>query len=111
MSLFRFSVRWWRAMALKCLLAIVAVGLLIIGALATGVAALSLSARFFVAWTGTAIPFRTSAAGGGEGPLDATGPFAAYTLVPYNNTLLSGHSHAKNSVATPDFIPFIAGPA
>ena len=62
-------------MALKCLLAIVAVGLLIIGALATGVAALSLSARFFVAWTGTAIPFRTSAAGGGEGPLDATGAF------------------------------------
>src|SRR5256714_874271 len=109
MSLFRFSVRWWRAMALKCLLAIVAVGLLIIGALATGVAALSLSARFFVAWTGTAIPFRTSAAGGGEGPLDATGPFVAYTLVLSNNTLIPGNFLAKNSVATPDFIAYDAG--
>ena len=96
-------------MALKCLLAIVAVGLLIIGALATGVAALSLSARFFVAWTGTAIPFRTSAAGGGEGPLDATGPFVAYTLVLSNNTLIPGNFLAKNSVATPDFIAYDAG--
>src|SRR2546423_600702 len=109
MSLFRFSVRWWRAMALKCLLAIVAVGLLIIGALATGVAALSLSARFFVAWTGTAIPFRTPAAGGGEGPLDATGPFVAYTLVLSNNTLIPGNFLAKNPVATPDFIAYDSG--
>src|SRR5256886_4367215 len=109
MSLFRFSVRWWRAMALKCLLAIVAVGLLIIGALATGGAALSLSARFFVAWTGTAIPFRTSAAGGGERPLDATGPFVAYTLVLSNNTLIPGNFLAQNSVATPDFIAYDAG--
>src|SRR2546423_13416834 len=109
MSLFRFSVRWWRAMALKCLLAIVAVGLLIIGALATGVAALSLSARFFVAWTGTAIPFRTRAAGGGEGPLDATGPFVAFTLVLSNNTLMPGNFLAKNPVATPDFIAYDSG--
>src|SRR5437879_1402722 len=109
MSLFRFSVRWWRAMALKCLLATVAVGLLIMGALATGVAALSLSARVFVAWTGTAIPFRPSAAGGGEGPLDATGPFVAYTLVLSNNTLIPGNFLAKNSVATPDFIAYDAG--
>src|SRR3989440_11556609 len=109
MSLFRFSVRWWRPMATKRLLAIVAGGLLVIGALATGVAALGSSVRFFVAGTGTAILFRTSAAGGGEGPLDATGPFVAYTLVLSNNTLIPGNFLAKNSVATPDFIVYDGG--
>src|SRR2546425_7511858 len=109
MPLFRFSVRRWRPLAMKCLLAIVAVGLLVIGALATGVAALSPSARVFVGWTGTAIPFRTRAVGGGEGPLDATGPFVAYTLVLSNNTLIPGNFLANNNSATPDFIVYDGG--
>src|SRR5256885_7509941 len=99
----------WRPMAMKCLLAILAVGLLVIGGLATGGAALSPSARGFVAGTGAAIPFRTPAAGGGEGPLDATGPFVAYTLVLSNNTLIPGNFLAKNPVATPDFIAYDSG--
>src|SRR3989475_12895329 len=99
----------WRPMAMKCLLAILAVGLLVIGGLATGGAALSPSARGFVAGTGAAIPFRTPAAGGGQGPLDATGPFVAYTLVLSNNTLIPGNFLAKNPVATPDFIAYDSG--
>src|SRR2546426_7930640 len=93
----------WRPMAMKCLLAIIAVGLLVIGGLATGGAALNPSARGFVAGAGTAIPFWARAARGGGGPPDATRALFAFTLVLSHKTLLPRKFLAKNPASTPEF--------
>src|SRR2546430_7562934 len=61
----------WRPMAMKCLLAIIAVGLLVIGGVAGGGGALSLSARGVVARAGVAISFCAPAPPGGGGAAGA----------------------------------------
>src|SRR5256885_2932687 len=58
----------WRPMAMKCLLAILAVGLLVIGGVAGGGAAPNPSARGFVAGAGGAGPFLGPPPRGGPRP-------------------------------------------
>src|SRR2546426_5175885 len=85
-------------MAVKRLLALVGVGLILIGTLAAAVAVSGPSPRVSVARTGAGIPLRTRAGGRGEAPLDSTGPFVADTLVLLNNTLVPGNFLAANGV-------------
>ncbi|HEX9567233.1 MAG TPA: hypothetical protein VGA48_06520, partial [Thermoplasmata archaeon] len=83
-------------MAAKRLLAFVGVGLIVIGTLAAVVAVTGPSPRVSVARTGAGIPLRTRAGGRGDASLESTGPFVAYTLVLFNNTLIPGNFLAAN---------------
>src|SRR2546426_356272 len=85
-------------MAVKRLLALVGVGLIVIGTLAATVVVSGPSPRVAVARTGAGIPLRTRAGGRGEASLDSTGPFVAYTLVLLNNTLIPGNFLAGNGL-------------
>src|SRR3989442_717339 len=85
-------------MAVRRLLALVGVGLILIGTLAAAVAVSGPSPRVSVARTGAGIPLRTRAGGRGEAPVDSTGPFVADTLVLLNNTLVPGNFLAANGV-------------
>src|SRR2546422_5433836 len=76
----------WRPMAMKCLLAIIAVGLLVIGGVGGRGGALNASARGVVAGAGTAIPLRTPAPRGGGGSLAAAGALFGLPLVLFHQT-------------------------
>src|SRR3989475_13206607 len=86
-------------MAVRRLLALVGVGLIVIGTLAATVVVSGPSPRVAVARMGAGIPLRTRAGGRGEASLDSTGPFVAYTLVLLNNTLIPGNFLAGNGAA------------
>src|SRR5438876_12436448 len=89
-------------MAVRRLLALVGVGLILIGTLAAAVAVSGPSPRVSVGRTGAGIPLRTRAGGRGEALLDSTGPFVADTLVLRNSTLVPGYFRAENSVVSRD---------
>src|SRR2546427_5094916 len=85
-------------MAVRRLLALVGVGLIVIGTLAATFVVSGPSPRVAVARMGGGIPLRTRAGGRGEASLDSTGPFVAYTLVLLNNTLIPGNFLAGNGL-------------
>ena len=86
-------------MAVRRLLALVGVGLVVLGTLAAAGGVSDSSPLVSVARTGKAIPFWTEAAGKGEAPSDAIGPFVVYTRVLVNDTLNPGNFLVENGRA------------
>src|SRR3989475_11991666 len=85
-------------MSRKRLLALAGVALIVLGTVAAVAVGSGLSAPRSVPWDGAGTPVRALSSGIGEVESGTTGPYVAYTLVLFNNTLIPGNFLAWNGL-------------
>src|SRR5256712_7116925 len=85
-------------MSRKRLLALAGVALIVLRTVAAVAVGSGLSAPRSVPWDGAGTPVRALSSGIREVELGTTGPYVAYTLVLFNNTLIPGNFLAWNGL-------------